>query len=300
MHGLARRRAGATATGVAIVFAATGAARADPSAALVGSDATGERVSSTVHTTDSATRDHVLARNLEEDAAPEEATATGTRTTPVPILMYHVIAAAPADARYPDLFVAPARFASHMRYLARHRYHVVTLQQVWRHWRGGRALPRKPVVVSFDDGFKSWFTRAYPILRRRGWAGTMNLALSHLNGIDVRARWVRKLIAAGWELDSHSLTHPALTGLGDSALRREVAGSRARLRRIFDVPVNFFCYPSGRYDARVVAAVREAGYRGATTTVEGFAVLGERFVLRRVRIDGGDTAADLAAKLGRR
>jgi peptidoglycan/xylan/chitin deacetylase (PgdA/CDA1 family) len=73
-----------------------------------------------------------------------------------------------------------------------------------------------------------------------------------------------------------------------------VGGSRARLRRVFGVPVNFFCYPSGSYDARVIAAVRKAGYLGATTTVEGLAVPGTPFSLRRIRIDGSDRAAALA------
>ena len=211
--------------------------------------------------------------------------------------MYHVIAGAPHDARYPGLFVPPARFAAHMRYLARHHYHVVTLQEVWIHWRRGALLPRKPVVVSFDDGFRTWYTEAYPVLHRYGWAGTMNLSVSHLDGVDMRVSWIRTLIADGWELDSHSLTHRDLTHLAGRDLRREVAGSRKRLRTLFGAQVNFFCYPSGRYDARVIAAVRAAGYQGATTTDQGLAVPDQRFTLRRVRIDGDDDAADVVAKL---
>jgi peptidoglycan/xylan/chitin deacetylase (PgdA/CDA1 family) len=220
-----------------------------------------------------------------------------TRTTPVPILMYHVIGRAPNDAPYPKLYVTRRRFAEHIEHLARRRYNVVTLQQVWDHWHGGPRLPSKPVVVSFDDGSRGWYTHAYPILRRHGWVGTMNLALSHLNGVDLRVRWVQKLIAAGWELDAHTFTHRDLTLLGDRDLRREVGGSRARLRRVFGVPVNFFCYPSGSYDARVIAAVRKAGYLGATTTLEGLAVPGTPFTLRRIRIDGSDRAAALGLKL---
>ena len=220
-----------------------------------------------------------------------------TRRDPVPILMYHVIAPAPSGAPYPGLYVSPARFAAHMAYLDRHRYHVVTLQQVWSHWHGGTKLPSKPVVISFDDGFRNWYTHAYPVLRKHGWVGTMNLAGNHLSRTGGRDGWVRKLVAAGWELDSHTLSHPDLTRLGARSLRREVAGSRSMLRKRFHVPVNFFCYPSGRYDARVIAAVRDAGYLGATTTIEGAAVPSERFTLRRVRVNGGDGAASLGAKL---
>jgi len=220
-----------------------------------------------------------------------------TRTTPVPILMYHVIAAAPEDAPFPELYVSPLRFAKQMAHLARHRYDVVTLQQVWDHWHGGARLPRKPVVLSFDDGFRNWYTQAYPILRKHGWVGTMNLALNHLNGVDIPARLVRKLIAAGWELDSHSLTHPDLTLLSSRDLHREAAGSRTRLRKLFGVPVNFFCYPAGRYNDVVITEVRKAGYLGATTTAEGLAVPPTRFALRRVRINGSDDAGSFARKL---
>jgi peptidoglycan/xylan/chitin deacetylase (PgdA/CDA1 family) len=220
-----------------------------------------------------------------------------TRTTPVPILMYHVIAAAPDGAPYPDLYVTPRRFAEHVAYLARHRYRAVTLQQVWNHWHGGERLPPKPVVVSFDDGSRGWYTDAYPILRREGWVGSMNLTVSHLNQRDIPRRWVRRLIAAGWELASHTLTHGDLTLLSGADLRRELVDSRTMLRRAFGVPVDFFCYPSGRYDARVIAELRKAGYLGATTTVEGLAVPAAPFELKRIRVNGSDSASDLLATL---
>ena len=246
-----------------------------------------------------AEREPAHGRKGERETAVR-AGARVTRTTPVPILMYHVIARAPVDAPYPELFVTPSRFAEHVEYLARHRYQVVTLQQVWDHWHGGMPLPSKPVVISFDDGFRNWYTRAYPILRRHGWVGTMNLAVSHLDGVGGPVvPWVQKLLAVGWELDAHSLTHSDLTLLSGRDLRREVAGSRARLQRLFGVPVNFFCYPSGRYNATVIAEVRKAGYLGATTTVEGFAVPKEPFALTRVRVNGSDGAATLGVKLAR-
>jgi peptidoglycan/xylan/chitin deacetylase (PgdA/CDA1 family) len=283
--------AAASAT-VALGTWSTGSASARPTPlpAASGAEARGE-----AH----AEQRRAWARGRERATVSQTAGAVVTRRTPVPILMYHVIAQAPDDAPYPDLYVTPSRFAAHIAYLARHGYHGVTLQQVWDHWHGGPRLPSKPVVVSFDDGSRDWYTHAYPTLRRHGWVGTMNLASSHLNRFGIRARWVRRLIAAGWELDSHTLTHPDLSRLGGRDLRREVAGSRARLRRLFGVPVNFFCYPSGRYDARVIAEVRRAGYLGATTTVAGYAVPTTPFTLTRVRINGSDGAADLGAKLAR-
>lgn len=226
------------------------------------------------------------------------ATAGIHSSRPVPILMYHVVARAPPGARYPGLYVAPKDFAAQMDMLAAHGYRAVTLGRVYEAWHGRAGLPPHPVVISFDDGYRSQVANALPVLRQHGWPGDLNLDLSNVGtSWRLSPRLVRRLIAAGWEVDAHSLTHADLTALGPSALRREVAGSRAAIRRRFGAPADFFCYPAGRYDARVVAAVRAAGFLGATTVEYGLARPSELFTLDRVRVDGSDGAAGLARKL---
>jgi peptidoglycan/xylan/chitin deacetylase (PgdA/CDA1 family) len=109
---------------------------------------------------------------------------------------------------------------------------------------------------------------------------------------------VRAMIAAGWEVDAHTITHPDLTKVGAAQLQQEVGGSRAILRRDFHVPVAFFCYPAGRFDATAEAAVRRAGFLAATTTQPGLAAPGgDDFALPRIRVNGGETAAELMATL---
>ncbi len=225
--------------------------------------------------------------------------ALGRHDAPVPILMYHVLGIPRAGAPYPELFVKPADLAAQMGWLARRGYHAVTLGQVFRYWRRGVALSRKPVVVSFDDGYLSDYAVALPTLRRHGWAGVLNLAVENLKPGDITAWQVRKLIAAGWEIDAHTISHVDLTGLDATRLRYEVAGSRAAIRKKFGRPVDFFCYPAGRYDAQVVAAVRAAGYLGATTVDPGLARLSEPYTLKRIRISYSDGVRGFAAKLDR-
>lgn len=218
--------------------------------------------------------------------------------TPVPILMYHVITKAPPDAPYPDLYVSSADFSKQMRWLERHGYTAVTQHDVWAHWQRGAALPRKPIVISFDDGYRSVYETALPLMRARSWPGVLNLTVKNLRVAGGLTPYnVRTLIDSGWELASHSVTHPNLPSLSDRELAREVTRSRAILRSRFDVPVAFFCYPAGRYDSRVIRAVRRAGYLGATTTVEGLARPDEPYELRRVRVSGSDGASGLAKKL---
>jgi peptidoglycan/xylan/chitin deacetylase (PgdA/CDA1 family) len=218
--------------------------------------------------------------------------------TPVPILMYHVIADPPADAPYPQLYVSERDFAGQMRWLARHGYRAVTQRQVWNHWHSAGALPPKPVVISFDDGYRSVAEAAWPHLQRRRWPGVLNLTVKNLHVSGGLSQFrVRRLLADGWELASHTLTHPDLPSLDARALTHEVSHSRAVLRAMFGTPVDFFCYPAGRYDARVIRAVRRAGYLGATTTLEGLARPDEPYELRRVRVSGGDGVGGLAEKL---
>lgn len=219
---------------------------------------------------------------------------------PVPVLMYHVIESPPASAPYPDLYLPPSLFRSQIRYLRARGYHAVTLDQVWRYWHNHLRLPRRPIVLSFDDGYLSQYTVAARFLARYDWPGVLNLVVKHLHegsyGLTVGR--VRKMIAAGWEVDSHTIDHLDVTTLDGSQLRREVAGSRVIFRRMFHQPVNFFCYPAGAYDVTAIQAVRAAGYLGATTTIQGLASpRQDPYELDRIRVNGTETAAQLRAAL---
>ena len=135
-------------------------------------------------------------------------------------------------------------------------------------------------------------------MQRRSWPGVLNLTVKNLHVSGGFSQYkVRQLLADGWELASHTLTHPDLPGLDARSMTHEVSRSRAVLRAKFGVSVDFFCYPAGRYDAGVIRAVRQAGYLGATTTVEGLARPEEPYELRRIRVSRGDGVDGLAEKL---
>src|SRR5215218_7103065 len=163
---------------------------------------------------------------------------------PVPVLMYPVIAPAPPGATYAGLWVSPTDLRAQVAALAKAGFHGVTLDAVLDGWAGKDTLPPHPVVLSFDDGYLSQGQEAGTILRAQGWPGVLNLALHNLDAPGgLSASRVKTMIADGWEIDAHSLTHPDLTRLDAAALRREVAGSRTAIQQRFGVPVNAFCYP---------------------------------------------------------
>lgn len=243
--------------------------------------------------------DRAPARPATTRAAAAELPHTARSHAAVPILMYHVIGTPKPGTPLPELWVTPQNFSAQVGALAAAGYQAVTLTAVLDAWRGRGRLPPRPVVLSFDDGYLGQGKYAGVVLAARRWPGVLNLAVDNIGiagGLTVTR--IRAMLAAGWELASHSLTHPDLTTLGADALRREVAGSRAELRRRFGVPVSTFCYPAGRHDATVVAAVRAAGYRAATTVMPGIARPGDdRMLLPRVRVNGSDGAAALLARI---
>ena len=218
--------------------------------------------------------------------------------TSAPILTYHAISEPPAGARHRQLFVAPDDFAAEMRWLLEQGFQAVTLDELHRGWREGSSLPAKPVVISFDDGLETQFTEALPVLRDLGWPGVLNLKVESLRQGELTEAMIGRMIAAGWEVDSHTITHPKLTRLGEHALEREVAGSRRILEERLQVPVEFFCYPYGRFDPRVVEVVRDADYLGATTTRVGLAsATANPYRLPRLRVSGSAGLDEFAAEI---
>jgi peptidoglycan/xylan/chitin deacetylase (PgdA/CDA1 family) len=221
---------------------------------------------------------------------------------PVPILTYHELRSPPKPPRSPSsasLWVKGARFSSQVRGLARAGFRGVTLSQVWDAWHGGPALPSRPVVVSFDDGYAAQYSTGARVLRDLGWPAVLNLEISRVDARGgLSSARVRTLVKRGWEIASHTYTHPDLTKLSASDLQHEVADSRAELRRRFGGEVAFFCYPFGRTSPAVEDAVALAGYSGATTVSAGVAAPStDPLELPRVTVRPRDTGATLAQRL---
>lgn len=216
----------------------------------------------------------------------------GPYTGPVPILVYHELGVPPASEPYPGLYVSDRDFTAEMRWLHLHGYEAVTLDEVMNAWYHRGTLPAKPIVITFDNGYVPQAKFAPAVMSRYGWPGVLNeITENHL------ANWrLAHLISIGWEIDSHSVTHPDLTAEAPSELRYQVVASRRFLQHTLHIPVNSFCYPSNRYNAAVIAAVKAAGYTNALTENAGFATRANPYLLDRFEIEGGvsQLAADLS------
>ena len=186
--------------------------------------------------------------------------------------------------RWPaDLAVTPDQLRTQLETLLEHGYHPTTLN--------GAAVserPQRALVVTFDDGYRSVHSLAFPILRELGVPGTLFVVTGFAGGTEPMTwagidRWlgtpyeeelmpltwdeIRSLAEAGWDIGSHTRTHPRLTTLDDDALASELADSRADLEAALG-RCSSLAYPYGIRDARVVRAAREAGYLTAVTLPE--------------------------------
>jgi peptidoglycan/xylan/chitin deacetylase (PgdA/CDA1 family) len=228
--------------------------------------------------------------------------AAQSASAPVPILVYHVINSRPARSTAPPaLYLPVGEFTSQMHALKTNGWHAVTLDQLRAHWTRDVPLgPGKPVVISFDNGYASQYTSALPILKGLGWVGVENLQLSGLPPSDggLSDAQIRGLLAAGWELDTQGISHTDLTALDSTQLTADVTTAKQTLHTRYGVPVNWFSYPSGDYNPSVVAAVRAAGYLGATTVNPGWArPRQDRFRLPRLVVVAGTSPSQLLAQI---
>lgn len=227
--------------------------------------------------------------------------ATGTRSSAtVPILMYHVINPPPAGAPFPGLYVTREELQGQVDALAKAGFHAVTMDQMLAAWRGRGSLPSKPIVLSFDNGYQSQYTNALPVLRSVGWVGVENIQLTGLPPSQggMSEDQVRGLVAAGWELDTQGFSHADLIAISPAELHYQVAVARKEVQRRYHVVTNWFCYPSGHYNATVIAEVKAAGYVGSTTVVPGWAYPSDDpYRLPRLRVLGGTSPEALLAQI---
>jgi peptidoglycan/xylan/chitin deacetylase (PgdA/CDA1 family) len=225
------------------------------------------------------------------------------RTARVPILMYHYISVPPADAdQYRlDLSVTPWDLDAQLGWLAANGYHSITLHDLLYHLTLGWPLPEKPVIITFDDGYRDAYENAFPILKKYGLIGTFFIITDRITfGEAAYMTWeqVIEMHNAGMDIQSHTRTHPDLRGVSEEELLWQLLGSREALEARLGKQVRFFCYPAGRYDDNAIRAVQQYGYWAAVTTEYGAThTQGNLFTLKRVRIRSADTLDSFANKV---
>jgi peptidoglycan/xylan/chitin deacetylase (PgdA/CDA1 family) len=203
------------------------------------------------------------------------------------VLAYHAISQTwPAT-----LATSPRRLQTQLESLLRQGYEGATFAQAVHEAEAadsanenGNDDERRSLAVTFDDAFRSVIERAFPIMEDLGVTGTVFVPTSYV-GQASPMRWpgieqwigtshedelacmsweeLKRLSDAGWEIASHTRTHPHLTQIADDQLRDELVESRREISERIGIPCRTIAYPFGDHDERVERAVREAGYEAA-------------------------------------
>lgn len=201
-----------------------------------------------------AKRDQIDTKPLlRPDGIPEYSNQLFVRpqSLHIPVLMYHQIA--PNAARY----VTPLwKFEQEMDWVKSQGYTSVTLQQVYDYMFNGGVLPPKPIMITFDDSTAGQWSAA-AALDARGMKGVFFVVTGNSQ---LSADQLRSLADRGHDIESHTVNHPYLTKISDSALAFQMSQSRATLASILGHPVRFIAYPYGDYNQRVTNAAAAAGY----------------------------------------
>lgn len=227
------------------------------------------------------------------------------------ILMYHQVGRFDKPRSHRSGYCDVGRFRTQLAYLRYFGYSVVSLSQAYRGLFGGEPLPPRPVVLSFDDGYRNFHEYALPVLVRHRFPAVVFMIT---NLIGKRADWLatdgreaapmmdagmlRDIEREGIEIGSHTCNHVKLSEVEPETVRAEVSDSKAALEDLLGHAVPHFCYPYGKYDATARDAVRDAGYDSALTCIRGDANEADNpFEIPRKAISYGDSVIGYFWKL---
>jgi peptidoglycan/xylan/chitin deacetylase (PgdA/CDA1 family) len=229
--------------------------------------------------------------------------------TNVPILMYHHLESE-HPAKTPHA-ISTRQFEDQLDTLLRHEFTTVSFARLLNARAGGSPLPNKSVLLTFDDGYLSFFDYAVPALRSRGMTATSFLVAGELgrfnqwddsSGMPRRLLMgqthVEKIVASGFEIGSHGWRHRDLLACSRDELDEELQRSRQTLIASFGIQTTIFAYPYGRYSEALYTSLACAGYQAAVTASSiASDSTNNCFALRRADIHTRDTRLSFRLKI---
>jgi len=252
---------------------------------------------------------------LDPEAPVIPPTTLPARGLRVPILMYHHVSNLPPLAQSQvGLTVKTSDFAAQLAYLAGHGYHTVRLVDLFDALYYRRALPSRPVILTFDDGYADNYTDAFPLLRRDHMVGVFNIITNFPGrtvGVNSYMTWARieAMAAAGMEMESHTAAHQDLGLINKGEAEYELDASRAALTAHIHRAVQVLCYPSGEpfrsgpaaARTRILGLLPHFGYVGALLDPVTPGTLQDArapYELPRVRVSNDEPLTAFVASLG--
>ncbi|MDP3888459.1 MAG: polysaccharide deacetylase family protein, partial [bacterium] len=184
----------------------------------------------------------------------------------VPILIYHHV-----GDKNGGLWVKTESFREHISYLTQKDYTTITLVDLMENLQNGKSLPAKPVVITFDDGYRDFYEKVYPILKEFNFKATIFVVTQLLGGSEYLT-WDQLAEMQGSGLvtiGNHTLSHSALTALDEAKLKDEIVSANDILKEKLGRDVNVFAYPYGSLNGEAEKVLKDGGFKAAVTTNKG-------------------------------
>lgn len=227
------------------------------------------------------------------------------------ILAYHAIADLGNDRRLAEYGVPPRLFEEQLDALIGSGWSFVGLDAVLAALSGEEELPRRALLLTFDDAYADLLEVACPIMAERGLPGVVFAVAGKLGGTNewdnrhrattldlLDADGLRAVEADGIEVGSHTVSHRPLTELPEAALEEEIAGSATLLKQAGLPRPRTFSYPYGEWNPEIAVAARDAGYAASFTVEPGVVTDGaDPHSLPRIEVLARDTPRRLRRKL---
>lgn len=211
----------------------------------------------------------------------------------VPILIYHYVEDVTDERDYLRRWTAtrPAFFEAQLKFLKENGYTAIRLSDLGKALAGQAVLPAKPVILTFDDGYRDYYTTAFPLLKKYGFASINYIIVNHIGRSgNLTEPQIAEMLQSGWvEIGCHTLDHVYLDRITIIEAERQIGECQEQLERRFGVKVPHFAYPGGYFNQAVAQLVAEAGFETAVSAQAGVTHdLEGLYQLRRLRVGNLD------------
>ena len=211
---------------------------------------------------------------IDSNSVSEAPRITPLTSIVAPVLVYHYveIVTDEKDTIRKSLNTPPYLFIKQIETLKNAGYTFITASELIDILDGKIKLIQKPVLITFDDGYRDFYTDVFPILKKYNIKATVYIVSGFLDKPNYMFTWQLKQIARSSlvEIGAHTVHHYSLKGLPSTLTKYEIEESKKNLEEIISTPVVSFAYPDGSFDEQTIKIVKESGFKSAVTTMHGF------------------------------
>ncbi|WP_234123752.1 polysaccharide deacetylase family protein [Clostridium hydrogenum] len=183
----------------------------------------------------------------------------------VPVLMYHSI----CDDNDDNIMKVPKKqFDEQMKYLKDNGYHTLSANEFYNFLVNGKSIPKKSVLITFDDGYQNQYDNAYPTLKKYNFNAVLFIITNYLDKgtLYLKSSELKEMSQNGIDIECHTLNHAKLDKLSYEDQLKNLEESKNKLEGITGKSVRAIAYPYGEFNVDTVKAEKKDGYLMAFTT----------------------------------